>query len=339
MAPLGPSLGGRQKQPFDPIDWAARHPEKVFKLAWLAIIVVILVWGGLTAFYTVEANEQAVVLRFGKFHDVAGPGFHGKLPFGIDQIYKGEVKRIHREEFGYRTLKAGVQSQYDFTSPGVMAEATMLTGDQNIALVNWEVRYRIRDLRDYLFQVQAPVETLRDVSQAVMCTVVGDRSIDEILTEGRVEVENEVAEKMQEALDGFRCGIQIIRVNLGAANPPDQVKDAFDQVIQAEQARERIINEAEGQKNQKIPAARGEKERVIKEAEGYAIAIKNRAEGETKAFLAILEQYKNAKEVTRRRLYLEAMEKLLPRVKEVIVIDGEGDGVLKHLDLGDREGR
>ena len=151
MAPMGPTPMKRGKQPFDPIDWAARNPQKVFKLAWIAVGVIVVVWGVMTSFYTVAANEQAVVLRFGKFHDITGPGFHGRLPFGIDDVMKGEVTTIHREEFGYRTLSAGVQSQFDFTSSGVKSEATMLTGDQNIAMVRWEVRYKIRDLRDYLF--------------------------------------------------------------------------------------------------------------------------------------------------------------------------------------------
>jgi membrane protease subunit HflK len=211
----------------------------------------------------------------------------------------------------------------------------MLTGDLNMAMVNWEVRYKIRDLKNYLFEIRNPTETLRDVSQAVMRTEIGNRSVDEVLTLDRRAIEEAVAEKMQTMLgpEGFQSGIQIVKVNLKRLGPPDPVRDAFDAVNQAIQIRDRIINEAEGERNKNIPAARGDKDRVIKEAEGYMIGRINRAEGDTKAFLSVLEEYKKAEEITRRRLYIEAMEQLLPKVGEITIIDSDEAGVLKLLDL------
>ena len=337
MAPEPPPPRGF-KQPFDPIDWAARNPTRIFALAWGAVIVILIAWGVLTSFYTVETNEEAVILRFGRFHTVNGPGFHGRLPFGIDKVLKGEVKTVHREEFGFRTIRAGKQSQFDYRSPQVRAEATMLTGDLNLVSVNWEVRYKIRDLKDYLFEVRDPQETLRDVSQAVMRTEVGDRSVDEVLTLDRITIANEVTRKMQEHLDGFRCGLQIVKVNLKQLDAPEDVRDAFRRVEQAEQAKNKSINEAEGERNQKIPEARGRADQKIKQAEGYMIARVNRAEGDAKAFLSVLAEYKKAEEVTRRRIFLEAMAEILPKVGEIVLVDSESGDVLKLLDLGRRKG-
>ncbi len=324
----------RGPPPFDALEWARRSPRRVFLIAWGLVLLVLIVVAISGAYYTVAANEEAVILRLGKYHDLTGPGFHGKLPFGIDQVFKGEVTTVHREEFGYRTLRSGVQSSFDYRSPAVVSEATMLTGDLNLAMVTWEVRYRIRSLKDYLFEVRRPVETLRDVSQAVMRTEVGDRSVDEVLTLDRTTLESTVEEKMQAALDEFKCGLLVVRVNLKRVDPPADVKDAFNEVNRAIQERDRIVNEAEGQRNEKIPAARGEAERAIREAEGYEVGRTNRAEGDVDAFLAILQEYNKAKDVTRRRLYLEAMEELLPRVGNITIVDPDANGVLKFLDIG-----
>lgn len=333
-------LGGgrpRGRQPFDPIDWIARNPARAFPVGWGAVALILLVWGVFTSFYTVDADEQAVVLRFGDYHETTGPGFHGKLPFGIDEVQKGQVGKVLREEFGYRTVRSGVQSQFDYRSSKVVAEATMLTGDLNLVMVNWEVRYQIRNLKDWLFNIREPVATIRDVSESVMRTEVGDRSVDEVLTLDRIEIMNTVQARMQRDLDELGCGIVVVQVNLKRADPPEAVRDAFNAVNQALQVQARIINDAEGEVNQKIPAARGEKEKMIKEAEGYEIARVNEAEGETNAFLAVLEQYRLAEDVTRRRLYLEAMAKLLPELERITIVDGEADGVLKLLDLTGKE--
>ena len=313
-------------------------PERAFATLWTAIVIVLVVWGGSTSYFTVEANEEAVILRLGEVDKIVGPGFHGRAPFGIDKVYKGAVKTVHQAEFGYRTLAAGIKSQFDYTSPDVVAEATMLTGDLNLVMVNWEVRYKIKDLQNYLFEVRDPVGTLRGVSEAVMRMEIGDRSVDEALTLDRTTIENSVAEKMRAQLDAFKCGIQIVKVNLKRVDPPEAVKDAFNAVNRAIQTRDRIVNDAEGERNKKLPAARGQKERVIKEAEGYKIGRINRAQGEAEAFTAVLEEYQSARDITRKRMYLDAMERSLKGVGELLIIDGPNESVLKLLDLNAQKG-
>ena len=314
-------------------------PGQLLPMLWGIAALALVAWAASTSYFTVEANEEAVVLRLGNVQYVAGPGFHTKLPFGIDKAYKGAVKTVHQAEFGYRTVSAGVKSQFDYTSPEVVAEATMLTGDLNLVMVNWEVRWKIKNLEHFLFEVRDQVATLRDASEAVMRTEIGDRSVDEALTLDRTVIENTVAAKMQTLLDGFKSGISVVKVNLKRVDPPDAVRDAFNAVNRAIQVRDRIVNEAEGERNKKIPAARGEKERAIKEAEGYKLGRLNRAKGETEAFLAVLKEYESAKDITRRRLYLDAMEKALPKVGDLTLVDGEGSGVLKLLDLTRKEGK
>jgi len=334
MSPSGSSSYGRGPQPFDLGAWVARKPVRIFYIVWIAASVILVVVGIFSSFYTLEANEEAVVLRFGKFHTTTGPGFHGKLPFGIDKIHKGAVQTVYAAEFGFRTVSAGVKTRYERSNARLVAEADMLTGDVNLAMVNWEVRWKIRDLKDYLFKVRDPVETLRDVSQAVMRIEVGDRSVDEVLTTDRIVIAMAARDRMQEKLDAYGCGIMIVKVNLKGVIPPDPVREAFNRVEEAKQEKDRILNLAEGLRNQKIPAARGEAEKMVKEAEGYLIGRVNRAQGDVSAFLAVLAEYRKAPEVTRRRLYLEAMEEILPKVGSITVVDGEGPGVLKHLDLG-----
>ncbi len=329
---FGVGGGNNQQPPGPPVEI---DPKKLLSVILTVGGILLALWAVMSSYFTVEANEEAVVLRLGVVDRVAGPGFHGKLPFGVDRVYKGAVKTVHQAEFGYRTIQAGVRSQFDYDSPAVRAEATMLTGDLNQVLVNWEVRWKIKNLENYLFEVRDPVGTLRDVSEAVMRIEMGDRSVDEALTLGRTVIENEVAAKMQVLLDSFSAGIQIIKVNLKRADPPDQVKDAFNAVNRAIQVRDRIINDAEGERNKKIPAARGAKERMIKEADGYKIGRLNRAKGETEAFLAVLKEYEQAKDVTRRRMYLDAMQEALPRVGDLTLLDDAAGGVLKMLDLNE----
>jgi membrane protease subunit HflK len=314
-------------------------PGQLLPMIWGIGALALVAWAATTSYFTVEANEEAVVLRLGSVDYVAGPGFHTKLPFGIDKAYKGAVKTVHQAEFGYRTVSAGVKSQFDYASPEVVAEATMLTGDLNLVMVNWEVRWKIKDLEDFLFEVRDPVATLRDVSEAVMRTQIGDRSVDEALTLDRTVIENTVASKMQTLLDGFSSGVHVVKVNLKRVDPPDAVRDAFNAVNRAIQVRDRIVNEAEGERNKKIPAARGDKQRAIKEAEGYKLGRLNRAKGETEAFLSVLKEYESAKDITRRRLYLDAMEQALPKVGDLTLVDSEGSGVLKLLDLTRKEGK
>ncbi len=304
----------------------------------IAIVIGIIILG-YTSIYTVKANQEAAILRFGKYVETVGPGLHFKMPFGIDRVFPGEVKRIYNEEFGYRTLHSGRESMIDYDFRGAKEVSLMLTGDRNCAEVNWVVRYKIKILKDFLFNVRDVKSTIRDVSEAVMREIVGDKSIDEVLTIGRRNIE-EIAEKeIEEMLDSYGCGIDIQKVNLKGVDPPEQVKDAFDAVNQAVQFRDQIINEAEGKKNKIIPAAMGKKQQVIREAEGYKIRRINEATGDTKAFLAVWGEYEKAKDVTRRRLYLETMARVIPECEDLYIIDEEQKGILPILNLGESKTR
>ena len=289
---------------FEDIPWGS-----IKKFIPPILIIIFVIITGYTAFYTVRANEEAVILRFGGYKETVGPGLHTKLPYGIDKILKGEVKRIYNEEFGFRTEQRGYSSMIG----DVREEKLMLTADINSAEVQWVIRYKIKALEEYFFNVKNVGETIRDVSQATMRTLVGDRSIDEVLTVGRTEIEQKSKEDIQRILDSYKCGIDIQTVLLKGVNPPEPVKDAFNAVNQAIQIRDRIINEAEGQRNKILPAAEGKKQQVIKEAEGYRIRRVNEATGDVKAFQAVYEEYKKAEDVTRRRLYLETMSKVIPK--------------------------
>ena len=298
----------------------------------IAIVIGIIILGYSTVF-TVKANQRAVILRFGKYLETVEPGLHFKLPFGIDKVYAGEVKRIYNEEFGYRTLRSGRESMIDYNFRGAKEVSLMLTGDRNCAEVHWVVRYKIKDLKAYLFNVRNVKSTIRDVTEAVMRRIVGDRSIDEVLTIGRRKIEDVAETEIETVLDTYGCGIDVQAVNLKGVNPPGQVKDAFDAVNKAVQLRDQITNEAEGKRNKVIPAAMGKKEQAISEAEGYKIKRVNEATGDTKAFLAVWKEYEKAKDVTRRRLYLETMARVIPKCKEVYIIDEDQKGILPILNL------
>ncbi|KKM20278.1 hypothetical protein LCGC14_1647060 [marine sediment metagenome] len=299
----------------------------------IAIILGIIIIG-YSSIFTVKANQEATILRFGKYMETVGPGLQFKLPFGIDKVYAGEVKRIYNEEFGYRTLRSGRESVIDSDFRGAKEVSLMLTGDRNCAEVNWVVRYKIKNLKDFLFNVRNVKATIRDVSEAVMRKIVGDRSIDEVLTIGRRDIEEVAEGEIEDILDLYGCGIAVQVVNLKGVDPPGPVKDAFDAVNKAVQLREQIINEAEGKKNKIIPFAMGKKEQVISEAEGYKIKRINEATGDTKAFLAVWGEYEKAKDVTRRRLYLETMARVIPKCEEIFIIDKDQKGILPILNLG-----
>jgi membrane protease subunit HflK len=299
------------------------------------VIIIFVIITGYTAFYTVKANEEAAILRFGRYVETVGPGLHTKIPYGVDRILKAEVKRIYNEEFGFRTTQRGSAFVVDYNYPDAREERLMLTGDLNCAEVHWVIRHKIKSLENFFFNVRNARETIRGVSQAVMRTLVGNRSIDEVLTIGRTEIEQQAKEDIQRILDNYACGIDVQTVLLKGVDPPEPVKDAFNAVNQAIQIRDRIINEAEGQKNKILPAAEGKKQQVIKEAEGYQIRRVNEATGDVKAFLAVYDEYKKAKDVTRRRLYLETMAKIMPACEKVFIIDTEVKGILPVLGLNE----
>ncbi|WKZ15727.1 MAG: FtsH protease activity modulator HflK [Candidatus Jettenia caeni] len=313
---------------FNDIPWKS---IKKFIPPFLIIAFVIIT--GYTAFYTVKANEEAVILRFGQYTETVGPGLHTKVPYGIDKVLKGEVKRIYNEEFGFRTRQNTLSGMIDYEYSDAKEERLMLTGDLNCAEVHWVIRYKIKALEEYYFNVRNVRETIRGVSQAVMRTLIGDRSIDEVLTIGRTEIEQKSKEDLQRILDSYTCGIDIQTVLLKGVDPPPPVKDAFNAVNQAIQIRDRIINDAEGQKNKILPAAEGKKQQVIKESEGYRIRRVNEATGDVKAFLAVYEEYKKAEDVTRRRLFLETMSKVIPKCERLYIIDKDLKGFLPILGL------
>lgn len=326
-------MNGYGDQPEFRFDKIQLDPFKKYIIPIAFVIGIIII--GYSTVFTVKANEEAAILRFGKYTETVGPGLHFKLPFGIDRVYAGEVKRIYNEEFGYRTLRSGRESIIDYNFRGATEVSLMLTGDRNCAEVHWVVRYKINNLKEFLFKVRDVQSTIRDVSETVMRRIIGDMSIDEVLTIGRRKIE-EIAEiEMETILDSYGCGIDVQAVNLKGVNPPGQVKDAFDAVNKAVQLRDQITNEAEGRKNKVIPAAMGKKEQTIREAEGYKIKRINEATGDTKAFLAVWSEYEKAKDVTRRRLYLETMAKVIPKCEEIYIIDKDQKGILPILNLGE----
>ena len=302
-------------------------PRKWIGLIILGIIILVVLF---STFYAVGPDEVGVIRRFGRYMRITDPGLHMKIPFA-ESVTKVKVKRIFKEEFGFRTLRPGVRTVY--TPEKWEDESLMLTGDLNVAVVEWIVQYRIVDPYKYLFKVRDVRKTIRDISEVVMRMVVGDRSVDEVLTIGRMEAATQAQKKLQEILNFYDTGIKIVTVKLKDVNPPDPVKPSFNEVNEARQDRERFINEAWQAYNKVIPKAKGEAEKVIAEAEGYAIKRVNRAQGDANRFLAIWKEYKRAKDVTRKRMYIETLSKVLPRVGKIYVVDSEQKTLLPLLSL------
>ena len=301
-----------------------------------AIIGLLVVVAALTSFYTVGPEETGLVLRFGEFQRSTDPGLHFKLPFGFERVMKVPIQRQLKEEFGFRTVRAGVKSQ--FASRPYADEANILTGDLNAAVVEWVVQYRVVDPYKYLFRVRNVQDTFRDMTEAVMRQVVGDRTVNEVLTVGRAEVALMVQTHLQELCDQYETGINVDQVVLQDVNPPDPVKPSFNEVNEAQQERAKLINQAQSEYNQVIPRARGEALQAIREAEGYALERVNVARGDSARFVALYEAYRRAPEVTRRRIYLETMSEVLPNVEGKVVVDGDLRSVLPLLNLDGAKG-
>lgn len=280
--------------------------------------------------YTIEPNEVGVVLRFGKFVSTTKPGLHFKWPL-IEYAIPVKVEKVYTEEFGFRTQKAGVRTVYSQSS--FDDESLMLIGDLNVLDVEWMVQYKIKDPYQYLFNIRSPTKAIRDVSEAVMRAIVGDYIFNEVLTTNRIEINTLMQEKMQKILDNYGTGIQIVKVKLQDVNPPDPVKPAFNEVNQAKQEKEKLINQAWEVYNQKIPQAKGEASKMIKEAEGYALEKVNRAEGDAQRFLLLQAEYSQAKDVTAKRLYLEHMGEILSQVGAKYIVDPKEKGILPLLKL------
>jgi membrane protease subunit HflK len=252
-------------------------------------------------FYTVQAESQGVVLRFGKYIKTVDPGLRVKMPFGIDSVEIVPVRRQLKQEFGFGTAGATNPRQYS-SSRSWENEKNMVTGDLNAATVEWIVQYRINDPRQYLFQVRDPGDTLRAVSESVMREVVGDRTVDEVITVGRQEIEVFVLQRLQELVNKYEMGLSIDQVQLKDVNPPDPVRASFNEVNQAQQQRVQLVNEANREYNKVVPLARGEADQKIKAAEGYALKRINEAEGDATRFNAMFLEYAKAPEVTRMRM-------------------------------------
>lgn len=294
-------------------------------------IVFVCLWIVLSSFYSVGPDEVGVIRRFGKYVRTTQPGLHWKLPFYIEKLNKVKIKRVFKEEFGFRTISAGVRTQYSTKS--YSNEAIMLTGDLNVLDVTWIVQFRIKDPVMLSFNIRDPRETVRDLSEAVMREVIGDSSVNEALTMRRIEINQEVQSKLQEILDSYESGIQMETVKLQDVNPSDEVKPSFNEVNEAKQEKEKVINQAWEAYNKVIPKARGGAEKTIRESEGYALSRVNHAKGDATKFLATWNAYKTAKEVTRRRMYLETLEETLPNAGNIYIMEPDSAGIIPLLNL------
>jgi membrane protease subunit HflK len=275
--------------------------------------------------------------RFGKYLKEVPAGLHFKFPLGIDTTTVVPVKRQLKQEFGFTT--PGASDPYQGARDGAAEtkrETEMVTGDLNAALVEWVVQYRISNPRKFLFEVREPGETLRYVSESVMREVVGDRTVDEVITIGRQEIESEALTKMQALSTKYAMGLSIDQVQLKNINPPEPVQASFNEVNQAQQEKEKLINEARRDYNKVIPLAEGEKDQRIREADGYRLKRINEAQGDVSRFSALLTEYSKAPEVTRRRIYIETLQGVLPGIRAKIIIDEQAQGVLPLLNLEPR---
>lgn len=298
----------------------------------IGVVALILIF---TSVRTVGPEEEGVVIQLGEYNRTESPGLNFILPFGVEKMYKIPVQRQLKQEFGFRTISATGESQY--TKQGYADESIMLTGDLNLTDVEWVVQYRITDSYKYLFKVRNADKTLRDMSESAMRKIVGDRTVNEVLTVGRQAVATSVEQLLQELCDEYENGIRIDQVVLQDVNPPDPVKPSFNAVNEAQQERETLINQAEAEYNRVIPRARGEAMETIELAEAYALNRVNRATGEANRFKSLFTEYIKAPEVTKQRIYLETMEKVLPKLGNKVIVDEKGNNVLPLLNI-DRKG-
>ena len=315
----------------------AANVKQIIRIAAFVLVVLLVLSAFQSVVFSVEPEEQAVIQRFGKVTSIKGPGLHFKLPFGIDTARFVPTERVLKEEFGFRTTVAAQRSQYAKT-PAMQNESLMLTGDLNVIDVEWVVQYRISDPEKFLFQVRDPRDTIRDISEAVMRRIVGNRLGSEVLTVGRVAIADEVLGEMREILNSYDMGINIQRIELQDVTPPETVKPAFNEVNEARQQREKLVNEAEKERNRVIPRAQGEADQIVAEAEAYRSERTNQAKGEAARFTSLLSAYLESPEVTTRRLYLEAIEQVLPNVGKVTVIEEGGTSPIPLLHLGEQGG-
>ncbi len=294
-------------------------------------LIVVVLWL-LSGIYIIGPNAQGVVRRFGKMVRITGPGPHYRIPWPIEAVDKPKVKQVKRLEVGFKTVYPGPPARYQF----IQAESIMLTGDEQIVDAQITVQYQIKDAADYLFNVrdlEGPGGALKDASEVALRQVVGQRPIDDVLIEEKLQIEIDTTKFLQQIMDGYNSGLRIIEVKLQTVRPPEAVVAAFNDVVSAKEDRERLIKQAEGYREDIIPKARGEAESRIRAAEAYKEERVKHAQGSAKKFLTVLKEYNKAKAVTRKRLYLETMEQVLPQVQKFIIDRDVGGGVLQLLPL------
>ncbi|MFP4573861.1 MAG: FtsH protease activity modulator HflK [Desulfobacterales bacterium] len=332
----GGGIGGGGRPPqFD--DIINKFKEFKFSKSWILIVVAILVIAiGSTMVYTVQTNEVGVIQRFGRFIRITQSGLHFKLPAGIENVTKVKTKRVYTEQFGLKPDDLKKSSDFGVSRDEIEV-AMMLTGDLNVGLVPWIVQYRIKDPYNYLFKVADVRQLIRDMSEASMRLVVGDRSINEVISR-RQEIAADAAVTLQKDLNEAETGIEVATVELGNTNVPEPVQDSFNEVNRAVQEREEMIYQARKDYNQVIPRARGQAEKTVEASKGYAFNRINSAEGDASRFVSRYEAYKEAPDVTRRRLYLEMMDEVMPRLGEKYVVDSRQDSLLPLLNLGLKKG-
>ena len=309
---------------------AFKKNKKTFLPLLLAVIMGAAL---LTSYYTVQPDEEAVVIRLGKYLETTQPGLHFKVPFGVDKVIKVKTKIVHQTEFGFRTESLDSR-RTTYSSRNLDEESLMLTGDLNVAEVQWVVQYQISNPFKFLFKTSEPLRNIRDVSESIMRRVVGDIMVTEVLTTGRVGIAGDAKVLMQEVLDKYDMGILVRSIKLQDVNPPKSVQPSFNEVNAAKQEQEKMINQAEQAYNKVIPEARGKAKKLVSEAQGYAEAVINRAEGDAQSFQAIYQEYVKAPSITRKRMYLETMEELFARLDDVTIIDSKVKGLMPVFGRG-----
>jgi membrane protease subunit HflK len=324
------------KTPEDILNEGRKRFGNLVGIAPLAIVGLVLLVGLLGSIYSIGPDEVGVIQRFGKFARLSQPGLHIKMPFGVEKLTPVKVKRIWKEEFGLRTLQPGIKTRY--SQRQYHEESLMLTGDLNILDVQWIVQFRVKDPVKLLFATRKPLENVRDIAEVIMRRLVGNFRVDEVLTTKREEIDGLAQLQMQEILDSYQTGVQIVTVKLLDVNPPDPVKPAFNEVNEAKQEKERVINQAWEAYNKVIPLASGEAERTIREAEGYSLDKINRAKGEAERFIMTWKEYKKAPAITKERLYLDTMKDILPKARDKYIIDPKQSSILPLLNIGEKGG-
>ncbi|ADH86351.1 FtsH protease activity modulator HflK [Desulfurivibrio alkaliphilus] len=302
------------------------NPGLIAGVIGMILVVFLLA----SSFYTIRPGEQGVVLRLGAYYATTLPGLNFKIPL-VDVVHKVDMESVRKEQFGFRTRRVADRTQYQ--KEGYTRESLMLTSDRNVIDMEWVVQYRVSDPYHFLFRVRDISPAVRDVSEMTLRRLVGNMDFDAVL-DGRAILADAMARELQETLNRYESGIQVITVQLQDVNPPEPVKPAFNEVNEADQDMQRLINEAEEIYNREVPRARGDARRMVEEAHGYKVERVNEAVGQTARFTSLLDEYARAPEVTRQRLYLETMREVLPQVEEVVVIDREQKSLLPLLNLG-----